>query len=81
MDLLLYHSGFQLGTSNDLMAIWVGSAFFEAIVSGWPARQLTHMRLFSIAYVIVAPGSLAFVLSSHTQRSIQNSQSLFVATP
>lgn len=64
-NLLLYHSGFELGTSNDLMAIWVGSAFFGAIVSGWLARKLTRLRLLSIAYVISAAGSLAFALSSH----------------
>lgn len=65
-NLLLYHSGFSLTESNDLIAIWVASAFIGAIISGWLVKKLTRIRLLALSYVISAACTFTFAFSGHS---------------
>lgn len=64
-NLLLFSNGFLFNTSNDLMAIWVASAFVGAIATGWMTKKFTRMRLLSLAYLVSGICTLAFALLSH----------------
>lgn len=65
-NLLLYHSGFSLTESNDLIAIWVASAFVGAIISGWLVKKLTRIRLLAASYIVSAACTFAFAFSGHS---------------
>lgn len=63
-NLMLYHSGFRFSESNDLMALWVASAFVGAMLSGWLARRITRLNLLAISYMVAGVGSLMLALSA-----------------
>ncbi len=62
-NLLLFHNGFGLSNSNYLMAIWVVSAFFGAILSGRMTKKLARIRLLALAYLISGLAALVFAFS------------------
>lgn len=64
-NLLLYHSGIGFGVSNDLMAMWFGSAFIGALVSGRLAARLTRMNALTLSYLIAGIGSVFLSVYSH----------------
>jgi FSR family fosmidomycin resistance protein-like MFS transporter len=59
-NLLLFRNGLGLTNSNLLMAIWVVSAFFGAIMSGRLARRLTRIRLLYFAYFVAGISAIVF---------------------
>jgi FSR family fosmidomycin resistance protein-like MFS transporter len=65
-NLLLFRSGLGLTNSNLLMALWVISAFFGAILSGRLARGITRIKLLYLSYMLAGLSTLAFVLSDGT---------------
>lgn len=65
-NLLLYHSGTGYGISNDLMALWFGSAFIGAIVSGKIVAKLKRLNTLALSYLVAAIGSALFSIYSHS---------------
>lgn len=72
-NLLLYHSGFSLTSSNDFMAGWVAFEFIGAIITGRLTRRFTRMRLLTAAYLLAGVSALGF--------SLLHSVTLLVAVP
>jgi MFS transporter, FSR family, fosmidomycin resistance protein len=62
-NLLLFHNGLGLTNSNLLMALWVVSAFFGAIMSGRLTRRFTRIRLLYFSYFIAGISALGFALT------------------
>jgi MFS transporter, FSR family, fosmidomycin resistance protein len=64
-NLLLYNNGFGLSNSNYLMATWVVSAFFGAILSGRMTRRLARTQLLALTFFIAGIAALGFAFSYH----------------
>jgi MFS transporter, FSR family, fosmidomycin resistance protein len=64
-NLFLVQNGFGFSNANYMMAVWVGSAFFGAIVTGYLTRKLTRKRLLLITYFFAGVSSFFFAFSYH----------------
>lgn len=63
-NLLLFHSGFSISLSNDLIALWVTCAFFGAIITGGLTRLMSRMKLLSISFLVSGVTCLGFAFLS-----------------
>lgn len=62
-NLLLYANGFGLSLSDNLIALWVLSAFFGAILSGRFTKIVKRDQLLFLSYLTAAIGTLVFAIS------------------
>lgn len=59
-NLILYHNGFNLGVSNDLVAAFYGLGFFGALLTGWFTSRLGRMKLLIISLTVTGIATLLF---------------------
>ena len=64
-NLFLVHNGFGFTNSDYLIALWVASAFFGAIISGWLTRKLGREKLLLIVYSFGGLATFGFAFSYH----------------
>ena len=62
-NLFLVHVGFQLTTANDMIAVWVASAFVGAIGSGWLTKRLGRDRVLLATYLFAGLAGFLFIFS------------------
>lgn len=63
-NLLLYGNGFRISTSNDLMSLSVGAAFFGAVATGRLTAMFSRLKLLTITYLIAGLSILGFSFMS-----------------
>lgn len=63
-NLLLYHNGFPISISNDLIAIWVAFAFLGAVATGRLTGMLSRMGILAVSYLLSGASALGFAVFS-----------------